>query len=142
MCSQNGLFGQEKHKQEFFLSWYGAQLLSLGRLCVEGLLSVKLKFYYGSSWILRLEIRTVYITQSEMHISTMEVPSSSLNTHSSIINFHFETQDENNQKAIQTFILNPYKFYYVNTLISSIKSIVPFRRSKFKFLYKSFEVLV
>lgn len=80
-----------------------------------------------------------------MHISTMEVPFSSLNTHSSIINFHFETQDENNQKAIQTFILGhlkPYKFYYVNTLISSIKSIVPFRRSKLKSVYKSFEVLV
>lgn len=145
MCSQNVLFGQEKHKKESFLSWYGTQLLSLGRLCVKGLLSVKLKFYCGSSWILRFEIRTVYITQSEMHTSTVEVPSSSLNTHSSIINFHFETQDENNQKAIQTFILDPFnpcKLCDVNTLISSIKFIVPFKQSKLKYVYKSSEVLV
>lgn len=81
-----------------------------------------------------------------MHAYNMETPFSSSNTHSSIIiNFNFETQEEKNQKAIQHVrldLLNSYKFYDANTLISSIKSVVPFRQPKIKFMYKSFEVLV
>ena len=64
---------------------------------------------------------------------------------SPIVNIHFETQEETNQKAIQPFRLdplNPYKFYDVNTLISSIKSVVPFHQPKLKSVYKSSEVAV
>ena len=86
------------------------------------------------------------ITKSKVHTSCMEAStSSSLNNKSPIVNFHFETQEETNQKAIQPLRLdplNPYKFYDVNTLISSIKSVVPFHQPKLKSVYKSSEVAV
>ena len=76
------------------------------------------------------------ITKSGEHTSSMEVSSSfSLNNNSPIVNFHFKTQEEINQKAIQPLRLDPlnhYKSYDVNTLISSIKHVVPFRQPKLK----------
>ena len=71
--------------------------------------------------------------------------SSSLNNNSPTVNFHFETEEKTNQKAIQPFKLdplNPYKLYDVKTIISSIKSVVPIRQPKLKSVYKSSEVAV
>ena len=86
------------------------------------------------------------IAKSEAQISSMEASTSSfLSNNSHNVNFHFKTQKETNQKTIQCLKLNPlnpYKFYNVNTLISSIKSVVPFRQPKLKSVYKSSEVVV
>lgn len=86
------------------------------------------------------------ITQFGIHTSSMGAPSPSFssNSHSSKINFHFETQEENNQKSIQSFkvdLLNPYKFYDVNTLVSSIKGIVTFRQHNLNLFIKPLRFL-
>lgn len=89
------------------------------------------------------------ITKYEVQTSSMEASSSftyfSLTNNSPVLNIHFETQEEITQKAIQPLKLdplNPYKFYDVNTLISSIKFIVLFCQPKLKSVYKSSEVVV
>lgn len=62
------------------------------------------------------------------------------------ITFYYETQeDENRERAVQSFRLDPldlYKYYHINTTLSTLRAIISIRQPKLKTIYKSLEITV
>lgn len=62
------------------------------------------------------------------------------------INFYYETQeDDNRERTIQSFRLDPldlYRYYHVNTTLNSLRAIIPIKQPKLKTIYKSSEITV
>ena len=65
---------------------------------------------------------------------------------SPFINFHFETQEnENRERVVQSFRLyplDPYIYYHVNTTLNHLRAIIPIRQPKLKSIYKSSKITV
>lgn len=77
-----------------------------------------------------------YYSSSAIRVPTDSLPS---------INFHYETQENDNREISDQFRLDPldpYKYYHINTTLNSLRSIISIRQPKLKSIYKSSKITV